>query len=134
MPEVHCSFNRMQQVFANLLSNAVKFTPENGSVGLKLLEENGRILGTVTDTGIGIPEEDIAYVFKDFYRASNVEKGTGTGLGLPIVKRIVEAHGGEVWVECPCPESGKGCKFSFTLPLAVPAPAEKKKINSSKKG
>ncbi|MBT4510821.1 MAG: GAF domain-containing sensor histidine kinase [Chloroflexi bacterium] len=127
LPEVYGSFNRLQQVFANLLSNAVKFTPENGSVGLILLEENGRILGTVTDTGMGIPDEDIAYVFKDFYRASNVEKGTGTGLGLSIVKRIVEAHGGGVRVECPCPETGKGSKFTFVLPLAVPAPAKKQK-------
>jgi len=132
LPKVYGSFNRLQQVFANLLSNAVKFTPENGSVDLKLSEENGRILGTVTDTGIGIPDEDIAYVFKDFYRASNVEKGTGTGLGLPIVKRIIEAHGGEVRVECPCPETGKGSKFTFTLPLAVPAPAKKKRTTRKK--
>lgn len=133
LPQVYGSFSRLQQVLSNLLSNAVKFTPENGSVDLKLLEEDGRILGTVTDDGIGIPDEDIAYVFKDFYRASNVEKGTGTGLGLPIVKRIVEAHGGEVHVECPCPEIGKGSKFTFTLPLAVPAPAEKRKSTRQKK-
>ncbi len=125
LPQVYGSFGRLQQVLSNLLSNAVKFTPEDGKVDLKLWEQDGKILGTVKDTGIGIPEEDIVYVFKDFYRASNVEKGTGTGLGLAIVKRIVEAHGGEINVESPIQNTGKGSIFTFILPIAVPAPSKK---------
>ncbi len=133
LPKVNGSFNRLQQVFSNLLSNAVKFTPEGGTVDLQLSEENGKILGTVRDTGIGIPEEDIKYVFKDFYRASNVEKGTGTGLGLSIVSRIIEAHGGEIHVNSPCPGTGKGSEFFFTLPAVVPAPSMKKQNTRRKK-
>ena len=67
------------------------------------------------DTGIGIPPEDMPRLFEDFFRASNVE-AKGTGLGLSITKRIIEAHGGRIWVESPCPETDTGSKFSFTLP------------------
>jgi signal transduction histidine kinase len=126
LPPVYGSFNRLQQVFGNLLSNAVKFTPKGGVINLKLCEKGGKILGTVRDTGIGIPDEDINYVFKDFYRASNVEKGTGTGLGLSIVRMIVEAHGGDVWVESPCIETGKGSEFFIALPIALSTPVEAK--------
>ena len=124
---VYGSFNRLQQVFSNLLTNAVKFTPEGGVINLKLYEKDGTILGTVRDTGIGIPNEDIPYIFKDFYRASNVEKGTGTGLGLSIVRIIVEAHGGEVWVESPCADTGKGAEFFIRIPEAPTAPVEEKR-------
>lgn len=133
LPPVNGSFNRLQQVFANLLSNAVKFTPESGSVDLQLWEQDGKILGTVRDTGIGIPAEDIRYIFKDFYRASNVEKGSGTGLGLPIVKRIIEAHGGEINVESPCTDTNIGSEFSFSLPVVVLALVKTKNTSRKKK-
>ncbi|MFC2027404.1 ATP-binding protein [Chloroflexota bacterium] len=133
LPPVYGSFNRLQQVFANLLSNAVKFTPESGSVDLQLWEHDGKILGTVRDTGIGIPAEDIGFVFKDFYRASNVEKGSGTGLGLPIVKRIIEAHGGEIKTVSPCPDTNKGSEFSFALPAGAPVPVKISKTSRKKK-
>lgn len=126
LPAVHGSFSRLQQVFSNLLSNAVKFTPEGGTIHLKLSDENGKILGTVIDSGIGIPEEDLPYIFKDFYRARNVEKGTGTGLGLSIVKRIIDAHSGEISVESPCADTQKGTRFAITIQSAVPAPVKKK--------
>lgn len=132
LPSVHGAFTRLQQVFSNLLSNAVKFTPDGGTIYLKLSEENGKIVGTVSDSGIGIPEEDIAYIFKDFYRARNVEKGSGTGLGLSIVKRIVDAHDGEISVESPCADTKQGTRFIFTLPTAVPAPEKKKRKNRKK--
>lgn len=131
LPPVYGSFARLQQVFTNLLSNAVKFTPEGGIVSLKLEAQDGKILGAVKDTGIGIPEQDLPYIFKDFYRASNVEKGTGTGLGLSIVKRIIEAHGGEIHVESPCQPKKKGSEFAFMFP--VPEPVTKKKTNRHKK-
>jgi signal transduction histidine kinase len=126
LPSIYGSPNRLKQVFGNLLNNAVKFTQEGGAVNLKLCEKDGKILGTVRDTGIGIPDEDIAYIFKDFYRAKNVEKGTGTGLGLSIVRMIVEAHRGEVWVESPCVETGNGSEFFVLLPIPLPDPAEAK--------
>ncbi|MCK4580076.1 MAG: hypothetical protein KAU10_01905, partial [Dehalococcoidia bacterium] len=69
----------------------------------------------VMDTGIGIPHEDLPRVFDDFFRGSNVEI-KGTGLGLAIASRIVEAHGGRIWVESPCLGTGKGSKFCFALP------------------
>lgn len=127
LPFVYGSYTRLQQVFANLLSNAVKFTREGGRVNLELNEKDGKIFGTVRDTGIGIPDEDVAYVFKEFYRAGNVAKGSGTGLGLSIVQRIIEAHKGEISVESPCLDTGNGCKFVFTLPIS----GEKRK-NSKK--
>ncbi len=67
------------------------------------------------DTGIGVPPQDLPKLFADFFRGSNVT-AKGTGLGLSISKRIVEAHKGKIWVESPSPETGKGSKFSFTLP------------------
>jgi signal transduction histidine kinase len=133
LPPVYGSVNRLQQLFCNLLSNAVKFTPEGGVVNLKLCEKGGKILGTVRDTGIGIPYDDIAFVFKDFYRASNVEKGTGTGLGLSIVRMIVEAHNGDIWVESPCTETGKGSEFFVALPIALSSPVGAKKSTRGSK-
>ncbi|MFO8010040.1 MAG: GAF domain-containing sensor histidine kinase [Dehalococcoidia bacterium] len=114
LPAIYGSPIRIRQLFTNLLSNAVKFTPEGGNVNFSLYERNGFIVGEVKDNGAGIPEEDLEHVFNDFYRASNVEV-PGTGLGLPIVKRIVESHGGEIKVESPCPDTGTGCRFIFTL-------------------
>ncbi|MFC1978290.1 sensor histidine kinase, partial [Chloroflexota bacterium] len=66
-------------------------------------------------TGVGISPEEQPLIFSDFYRGVRVDS-TGSGLGLPISKKVVEAHGGKIWVESPCPESGTGSKFTFTLP------------------
>ena len=115
LPKINGSALRLQQVFTNLLSNAIKFTPEGGSVKLNLIHRDCQILGEIDDTGVGIPEQDLPHVFEDFYRATNVE-APGTGLGLPIVNRILEAHGGQIKAQSPSPDSGKGCKFTFVLP------------------
>ena len=80
------------------------------------IPEHVDILVEVMDTGIGIPAEELPKVFDDFFRASNVD-AKGTGLGLSISKRIVEVHGGRIWVESPCSETNTGSKFSFTLPV-----------------
>ncbi|MCL0079338.1 cell wall metabolism sensor histidine kinase WalK [Dehalococcoidia bacterium] len=85
---------------------------------LRLLERDGEIVGEIRDTGVGIPAEDLPRIFEDFYRASNVDV-PGTGLGLPIVKRIVEAHGGWIRAESPCHDTGMGCKFTFALPTEL---------------
>ena len=116
LPPVHGSSLRLQQVLTNLLSNAIKFTEEGGTVNLQLLSRNGEIIGEVQDDGIGIPSEDLPHIFEDFYRAANVE-APGSGLGLPIAKRIIEAHGGKIEAISPCPETRRGCKFTFSLPI-----------------
>lgn len=107
---------RLQQVITNLLSNAIKFTPAGGKVCFTLVQDDGQIVGEVQDTGIGIPEPDLPFVFDDFFRARNA-KEPGTGLGLPIVKKIVEAHGGCIAVESPSRDTGEGSKFIFSLPV-----------------
>jgi signal transduction histidine kinase len=99
---------------ANLLDNAIRYTPK-GTVTIAVREQEKEIQVEVRDDGIGIPAEDLPKIFTDFFRGSNIEV-KGTGLGLSIARRIVEAHGGRIWAESPCPETGKGCKFTFTLP------------------
>jgi signal transduction histidine kinase len=113
-PKIYGSAPRLQQVITNLVNNAINYTPE-GSVTIRVGEREKEIQVEVMDTGIGIPPEDLPRVFDDFFRASNVET-KGTGLGLSITKRIVEAHGGRIWVESPCPDINTGSKFTFTLP------------------
>ncbi|MBE0415444.1 MAG: HAMP domain-containing histidine kinase [Dehalococcoidia bacterium] len=115
LPLITGAPTRLQQVLTNLLGNAVKFTPGGGSVTLKVGEEDDHILVEVIDTGIGISPEESPRIFDAFYRGISVDT-TGAGLGLSISKRIIEAHSGKIWVESPCPESGMGSKFSFTLP------------------
>jgi signal transduction histidine kinase len=114
LPRIDGSAPRLQQAVTNLVSNAINYTPE-GSVTVRVSEEAKEIRVEVRDTGIGIPAEDMPRLFEDFFRASNVET-KGTGLGLSITRRIVEAHGGRIWAESPCPETGKGSRFTFTLP------------------
>jgi len=114
LPKILGSNPRLQQVVTNLVNNAINYTPE-GTVTVRITEGKDDVQVDVMDTGIGIPSEEISRLFEDFFRASNVET-KGTGLGLSISKRIVEAHGGRIWVECPCPETNCGSKFTFTLP------------------
>jgi signal transduction histidine kinase len=108
------SASRLQQVLTNLVNNAINYTP-TGTVTIRVQEQAREILVEVMDTGIGIPPDEIPRLFEDFFRASNVET-KGTGLGLSISRRIVEAHGGRIWVESPCSETNTGSKFSFKLP------------------
>ena len=114
LPKIRGSSPRLQQTITNLLSNGISYTPE-GVVTIRAREEYNEIWVEVMDTGIGISLEDLPRIFDDFFRGSNVEI-KGTGLGLSIARRIVEAHGGRIWVESPCPESNHGSKFTFTLP------------------
>ncbi len=115
LPQIKGSKVRLQQVFTNLLGNAVKFTPNQGVISLKLEDEDGFIKAEVADTGVGISEKDLPRIFDDFYRGMDTEF-KGAGLGLSICKKIIEAHGGRIWAESPCPETGKGSKFTFILP------------------
>ena len=93
-----------------------KFTPKGGKVILRVSSPDNEIMVEVQDTGIGIPKQDIDHIFEDFYRATNV-KTPVTGLGLSIVKRIVEAHVGKIEVKSPCPDTKTGCIFTFLLPV-----------------
>jgi len=103
-------------IFQNLLSNAVKYTPEKGSAEVKIEKSGREIKITVKDTGYGIPEEAKSQIFTKLFRANNVRQiePTGTGLGLYLLKILVEKQGGKVWFES---EEGKGSTFFVTLPL-----------------
>ena len=109
--------SHLQRVFINLLSNAIKYTPKEGEIRLGLRREKDTILASVKDTGCGIPAEDVPKLFQEFYRSSDPinQEVKGTGLGLALVKRIVEAHHGRIWVES---EQHKGSTFYVTLPAA----------------
>ena len=107
---------RFKQILFNLLSNAVKFTPEQGKVAIECSPDPGGMLISVSDTGIGIPAGQQQVVFEEFQQVGTTTKGVkeGTGLGLAITKRLVELHGGRIWLAS---EPGKGSRFSFTLPM-----------------
>jgi len=118
--------DKIMQVLSNLLSNAVKFT-DRGGVLLWARAQGERVLVGVTDTGPGIPDGEREAIFSKFHQvdSSSTRKKGGTGLGLPICKHIVEAHGGEIRVERGGPAldgDGPGTTFAFTLPAAVAAP------------
>jgi signal transduction histidine kinase len=108
---------RMKQVIVNLLSNAVKFTPDGGRVEVRARTEGSEVLVTVADTGTGVAAGDRERIFESFQqggrRASTTE---GTGLGLTLSKRIVELHGGRIWVES---ELGVGSTFGFAIPAGA---------------
>jgi signal transduction histidine kinase len=110
---------RLSQVLLNLVGNAIKFTDE-GEVAIRASAANGAFTVSVCDTGPGISATDQAKIFEEFQQADSsiTRKKGGTGLGLSIAKRIVEMHGGRIWVES---EAGKGSTFSFTLPVRVEA-------------
>jgi signal transduction histidine kinase len=114
--EVVADERKVRQIVLNLLSNAVKFTPEGGRVGVRVAPVGGAVEVAVSDTGIGIAPADQAVVFEEFRQVGSdyARKGEGTGLGLALVKRFAELHGGTIRVES---EVGKGSTFTFTLPL-----------------
>ena len=110
---------RFKEILYNLLSNAIKFTPSGGRVWIESSVTDGSVCIVVGDTGIGIEPEDQQEIFESFRQVSATTKGVreGTGLGLAITKRLVEHHGGRIWVES---EPGKGSRFFFTLRLSQP--------------
>jgi PAS domain S-box-containing protein len=117
LPIVAGDRDRLIQVVSNIVNNAVKYSPEGGTVILSSRVEGRFALISVTDTGIGIPQDEISYVFERFRRVRSgaAQSIPGTGLGLTIVKQIVEMHGGRIWVESAV---GHGSSFHFTIPLA----------------
>jgi two-component system, OmpR family, phosphate regulon sensor histidine kinase PhoR len=117
MPLIKADKDRLVQIFVNVLDNAVKFTPENGKVSIAAEEANGYAVITVSDTGIGVPKEEIERLGERFYRVDrnrSRELG-GTGLGLSIVKHLIIAHGGKMEVAS---QLGRGTNVSLFFPLA----------------
>jgi signal transduction histidine kinase len=111
---------RLGQLLGNLLSNAVKFTPKGGTVTLTLDRRDETAVIEITDTGVGIPADEVDSLFQRFFRASTAATEQGTGLGLSIVKSIAEAHGGSVSVRS---EEGVGTTFLVELPIRTESDA-----------
>ena len=121
LPEVEGDRDRLTQVLENLIGNAIKFSAEGGRITVGARAQDRSVRFWVSDAGVGIRQEDLSRVFDRFWQAEEQRKTAhGTGLGLPIVKGIVEAHGGRVWIESTL---GKGTTVSFTIPLARTAAA-----------
>jgi PAS domain S-box-containing protein len=117
--EVMADRDRLLQVLENLVANACKFTGPHGRVTVGATPRGGEVLFWVRDTGVGIDVRDLPHLFDRFWQASKADR-RGVGLGLPIVKGIVDAHGGRIWVES---HLGVGSTFFFTLPRARSEPA-----------
>jgi PAS domain S-box-containing protein len=119
LPPVWADPDRFTQLLSNLIGNAIKFTPPEGSVTLSAHVDEDDALFVVTDTGEGIPADQLPYVFDRFFQVTREGRRTirhGAGLGLPISRGIVEAHGGNIWIESTL---GVGTRVRFSLPLAT---------------
>jgi signal transduction histidine kinase len=116
----HADPNRLMQVLTNLITNALHYTPAEGKIQVTLSAEKAQqtVLICVEDTGKGIAEENLEEIFQPFFRVSEDVKGTG--LGLSIAREIIDAHGGQIWVE---PALGEGSCFKIRLPLTPVDPA-----------
>jgi signal transduction histidine kinase len=108
--------NKIEQVLHNLLSNAIKYSNPNTNISLQLTQNESHVQISVTDEGVGIPEQELKKLFTEFgtTSAKTTANESSTGLGLAIAKKIVNGHGGEIMAES---KLGKGSKFLFTLPL-----------------
>ena len=117
LPPVNIDAHRIRQVLHNLLENAVAHTSQGGSITLTVWRQDNQAKISVADTGEGIPAEDLPNIFERFYRVdrSRTRATGGSGLGLTIAKRLLEAHGGKIEVES---EPGKGSTFTFALPIS----------------
>jgi signal transduction histidine kinase len=111
---------RVRQIVFNLLSNAIKFTPAKGRIDVTALASDGQVEIAVADTGPGIPAEDLESIFEEFEQTTEGKQVEGTGLGLPLSRKLVELHGGRLWVES---QPGQGSTFRFALPTRQEAAA-----------
>jgi signal transduction histidine kinase len=117
LPLVMATYEDMEGLLSNLINNAIQYTEPGGKVTVALWEEDSRVVGTVEDTGVGIPSEDLPRIFDEFYRTESAkDMAPGTGLGLSIVVRAVDLYGGHLDVES---KVGKGTKFTFTFPTHI---------------
>ena len=119
VPAIWGDRNRLLQVFENLIGNAIKFTPAGGRITVAAASRRTDVLFSVADTGAGIGQESLAHIFDPFWQAATRERRLGAGLGLPITRGVVEAHGGALWVDS---HLGQGSTFFFTIPIAPAEP------------
>jgi two-component system, OmpR family, phosphate regulon sensor histidine kinase PhoR len=117
LPAVRGDSNSLQEVLQNLLDNALQYTPDGGKIDVSASCSDSRVIVTVADTGIGIPQVEQERIFERFYRvdAARSREAGGTGLGLSIARHIMDAHGGRLWVESAV---GEGSRFHFSIPVA----------------
>ncbi|HBO33253.1 MAG TPA: PAS domain-containing sensor histidine kinase [Anaerolineaceae bacterium] len=116
LPQVSADPVRISQVFINLIHNAIKFTHTGGHIHLTAWRDDNKVVFMVQDDGVGVAKKDLKRIFERFYKADRARSGGGTGLGLSICKHIVDAHGGQIWVES---EENAGSKFFFTIPATA---------------
>ncbi len=125
LPDTYADPDKLMQVMTNLVDNAYQYTPENGTITLSVrMEGADAILFSVADTGIGIPEDQQSRVFDRFYRYDEdplVIETPGTGLGLALVKELIQMHNGRIWLES---QEGAGSTFYVVIPLITELPAE----------
>ncbi|MBK9266475.1 MAG: HAMP domain-containing histidine kinase [Polyangiaceae bacterium] len=119
LPRIWADRDRLLQVFENLIGNALKFTEPGGRITVGAEPRKGEVLFWVADTGAGIPADDLPHVFDRFWQTRKPNR-RGAGLGLAVVKGIVEAHGGRITADS-APE--RGSKFTFTIPIVTPTVA-----------
>jgi PAS domain S-box-containing protein len=119
LPDVFADRDRLLQIFENLIGNALKFTPAGGRITVGAAPRDADVVFWVADTGRGVSAEQLPHLFDRFWQARGADR-RGAGLGLPIVKGLVEAHGGRIWAEST---PGQGSTFFFTLPLSPQAGA-----------
>ena len=120
LPSVRGDEGRLGQVLVNLLHNAVKFSPDGGDVVVRVTVEDGAVVTSVIDHGVGIPRAAQSRIFERFYKVDRARvrgEASGTGLGLAISRHVIQQHGGRIWVES---EEGVGSTFSFAIPIAEP--------------
>jgi len=119
LPIVWADPDRIQEVIVNLLDNAIKYSPDGGVIRVEARPTDGNLTVSVHDPGIGIPANELPHIFEKYHRVNSEqrEKIDGHGLGLYICEKLVETHGGKIWVESA---PGKGSRFSFTLPAGIP--------------
>jgi two-component system phosphate regulon sensor histidine kinase PhoR len=115
LPRIRADSHRLEQALVNLLDNAIKYTPSGGAVTVRLISEGGYVRVEVSDTGPGIPPDDLPHLFEPLYRAESVRHLSGTGLGLSIVRTILDQHGAPISVRS---RPGQGAMFTFRLPVA----------------
>jgi signal transduction histidine kinase len=122
LPPVLMDTRRVQRVLYNLVQNALRHTPSEGAIRIEAKDAGPDVCVVVSDTGEGIPAEDLPRVFEQFYRGDHARSrdSSGGGLGLSIAEGIVAAHGGRIWVESVV---GQGSTFTFTLPKRAPLAA-----------
>ncbi len=112
--EVLADYSQIRLVVENLIDNAIRYSPVKEKIAISVFKKNSKAVFKIKDSGIGIPEKDKKYIFEKFFRSDNKLKNKvkGSGLGLYIVKKIIEKHKGRVWFES---EEGKGTTFYFSI-------------------